>query len=88
MKLETATRLFVLLLASETTYTDIGTIGIYIYTHKSRNMYGWCGFVHSHMAHEANCIKTKTLEHGDVVWIDTWCFAHVWNSHVGSRLLL
>ena len=31
MKLETATRLFVLLLASETTYTDIGTIGIYIY---------------------------------------------------------
>ena len=51
-------------------------------------MYGWCGFVHSHMAHEANCIKTKILEHGDVVWIDTWCFAHVWNSHVGSRLLL
>ena len=31
MKLETATRLFVLLLASETIYTDIGTIGIYIY---------------------------------------------------------
>ena len=33
MKLETATRLFVLLLASETIYTDIGTIGIYIYIH-------------------------------------------------------
>ena len=32
MKLETASKLFVLLLASEAIYTDIGTIGIYIYT--------------------------------------------------------
>ena len=40
MKLETATRLFVLLLASETIYTDIGTIGIYIYINPETCMVG------------------------------------------------
>ena len=40
MKLETATRLFVLLLASETIYTDIGTIGIYIYINLETCMVG------------------------------------------------
>ena len=59
MKLETASKLFVLLLASEAIYTDIGTIGIYIYIHKSRNMYGWCGFVHSH----------KSIERWEGQWI-------------------
>ena len=40
MKLETASKLFVLLLASEAIYTDIGTIGIYIYINPETCMVG------------------------------------------------
>ena len=84
MKLETASKLFVLLLASEAIYTDIGTIGIYIYINPETCMVGVDLYIATNQLNDGKGSGSDSQKLGAI-----WTIHHeFWWNHNGLLILV